>query len=221
MKNATGSKSARTTKAPKTPVEGGAPEVKIDAGTTVVLPNPADAPAPPKPKRSKKPAPTVAEVPDWAERAAARDTAAEMATVPEAVPVADTPAPKKGRAPKAKAKPAAKETPAATPGSLRAIGDGWLESLRDAGHTPSTVSSYGNDLAIAYEHLGADASAAAITEKQIASFNASKGVTRKANGKPKAQPTILKTRRALRLALVWAEQKKLIAKAPYAAKTPA
>jgi hypothetical protein len=223
MKNATGSKSARTTKAPKTPVEGGAPEVKIDATTVAVLPNPTDAPAPPKAKRSKKAAPTVTEVPDWAKRAATRDTATEMAAVPEAAPVAapadaapEAPAPK-GRARKAKAKPADNATPAARLGSLRATGDAWLDSLRAAGHTPSTVSSYGNDLEIAYEHLGADTAAATITEKQIAAFNASKGVVKKANGKPKAQPTILKTRRALRLALVWAEQKKLIAKAPYSA----
>ena len=79
------------------------------------------------------------------------------------------------------------------------------------------MSSYANDLAIAYEHLSADSPAATITERQIAGFDASKGVTRKANGKPKAQPTILKTRRALRLALIWAEHKKLIAKAPYSA----
>ena len=124
------------------------------------------------------------------------------------------PAPKKARTTKEKAKEA---TPNAAPGSLRAIGDGWLDSLRAAGHTPSTVSSYGNDLAIAYDHLGADTAAATITEKQISAFNASKGVTRKANGNPKAQPTILKTRRALRLALVWAAQKGLIAKAPYSA----
>jgi hypothetical protein len=32
---------------------------------------------------------------------------------------------------------------------------------------------------------------------------------------------VLKTQRALRLALVWAEKKKLIKKAPFAAKTPA
>jgi hypothetical protein len=194
--------------------------VKLDTGTTVVLPTPMDAPAPPKPSRRKKAQPTVAtkaEVPDWAQRAATRDTAAEMAAVPEAAPVAEAPAPKKGRAPKPKATPALKPAPTTTPGSLRAIGDAWLESLRAAGHTPSTVSSYGNDLEIAYEHLGADTAAGTITERQIAGFNASKGVTKKANGNPKAQPTILKTRRALRLALVWAEQKKLIAKAPYSA----
>jgi hypothetical protein len=79
------------------------------------------------------------------------------------------------------------------------------------------VSSYTNDLEVAYEFLDGNAPAAAITEKQIAAFNISKGVMKLRSGKPKAQPTILKVRRALRLALVWAEQKKLIGKAPYTA----
>jgi hypothetical protein len=215
-------------KQPGTSATDGPPEVTINSGTTLALLNPADAPAPPKAKRSKKVEPTVAlkaEVPDWAKRAATRDTAAEMAAVSEAAPVAaptadaapEAAAPKKGRAPKATERPAANVMPTATPGSLRAIGDAWLASLRNAGHTPSTVSSYGNDLEFAYEHLGADTAAGTITEKQIAGFNASKGVVKKANGKPKAQPTILKTRRALRLALVWAANQKLIAKAPYSA----
>jgi hypothetical protein len=187
----------------------------------------------PKAKTATKAAAPPSEVPDWAKKAAARDTTAEMAAVPETAPTPEAmaepataaPVAKKGRAPKA-AKPApkkaaAKETPAATPGSLRAIGDGWLGSLKAAGHTPSTLSSYGNDLAIAYEHLGAETQAATITEKQITAFNTSKGVVKTRTGKPKAQPTILKTRRALRLALVWAEQTKLIKKAPFPAKTPA
>jgi hypothetical protein len=227
MKNTKGSKSVPTEKAPKSP----APEVTIENGTTVVLPAPADAPAPAKGGRKKKQpivATAAAEVPDWAKRAAGRDTAAEMATVPDAAPVPEpapeSPKARKGRVPRA-AKPAPtkaipKEAPA-TPGSLRAIGDGWLDSLRAAGHSPSTVSSYGNDLAIAYDHLGADTAASSISEKQIAAFNASKGVVKTRTGKAKAQPTILKTRRALRLALVWAEQKGLIKKAPFPAKTPA
>src|SRR5262245_45914358 len=105
MTNTKGSKSARTAKAPKTTP---APEVTLDSGTVAVLPNPTDAPAPLKRGRKTKPEPTVAtktEVPEWAQRAATRDTAAEMAAVPEAAPITEpapeTPAPKKGRAPKA------------------------------------------------------------------------------------------------------------------------
>jgi hypothetical protein len=240
MSNARGSKSARNA---KSPAEGGAPEVALENGTTAVLPNPGDAPPPSKSGRRKaqranevgpasgeptpppKPAgrkrrtePTVAtkpDVPDWARRAAAHDTPSEMAAVSDAQPAAQ-PAPKRGRP--ARPKPAAKETsPAAVPGTLRAIGSAWIESLRADGHSVSTVASYGMDLEVAYEHLGADTVAAEITERQIAGFNVSKGVMKKRNGKPRAMPTILKTRRALRLALTWAEEMKLIPKAPYSA----
>jgi hypothetical protein len=215
MTKKTGSKSAPTKKpAKKATANGGKPEVKLDAATTVVLPSPADAPAPPKAAKAKKPAPTVAmrSTPD-----------ADMATVPEAASATEAtkatdPPPTRPHAPKAK--PSSKaETPAA-PGSLRAVGAAWIESLRTAGHSVSTVSSYTNDLEVAHGFFG-DARAADLTETQIAAFNESKAVLRKKTGKAKAQPTILKTRRALRLALVWAAQTGLIQKAPFAAKTPA
>jgi hypothetical protein len=218
MTNATGTKSAPTTKTSKA-----AKKATVAALSAVV--NRRLAASGPKPARKNEGASMpLADVPEWAQRAANRDTPAEMAAVPEApstpAPVPVAPNAKEGRPPKPAKPKTAAPTPAA-PGSLRAIGDCWLASLRAAGHTPSTISSYGNDLAIAYEHLGGDSAASALTEKQIAAFNESKAVIRKKNGKAKAMPTILKTRRALRLALTWAAHQKLIAKAPYAAKTPA
>jgi hypothetical protein len=224
MTNAKGSKSVPTKKTPKTP----APEVTLENGTVAVLPNPADAPAPPKGSRRKKPEPTVAtkpEVPEFAKRAAARDTVAEMAAVPEVAPVAEpaheTPAPtKKGRAPTAaKAKATgktAKAEPAAPPGSLRAIGNGWLDHMKAKGSSASTLSSYAADLDVAHAFFG-EVKAAEVTADQIKKFESSKGVTKKRNGKPRAMPTILKTRRALRLALTWAAEKKLLKGTPYSA----
>jgi hypothetical protein len=234
-----GSKSAPNKRLAKTPARGGEPEVTLENGTTVVLQNPAGAPPPSKrPGRGPKPVPTVAtkpakgapgtEVPDWAKRAAARDTAKEMAAVsdgavtPEPTPAALVAVPKTGRPPTAaKAKDPAREPPIAKPGSLRAIGNAWIESLRAAGHSKSTVSSYSADLEVAYEVLDGDSAATDLTEKQIIAFNESKAVLRKKNGKAKAKPTILKTRRALRLALVWAVQTGRIKKAPFPTKTSA
>jgi hypothetical protein len=234
------SKSAQTTttkKPPKTPAKGGKPELAIDSRTTVVLPSPADAPPAPKAQaRNKKAPPTVAtkaapdvpatEVPEWAKRAAARTTAAAMAAVPEAAPApppnAAAPKGHAAKAPKPSKSAPTKPDPAiAKPGSLRAIGHAWIESIRSAGHSKSTVSSYANDLEVAYEVLDGNSAAADLTERQIATFNESKAVLKKRNGKAKARPTILKTRRALRLALVWAAQTGLIKKAPIPAKTPA
>jgi hypothetical protein len=222
MKNPKGSKSACTLKAPKAPEQC--------------------APASPKTGRKKKSAPTPrvdatpAEVPEWAKRAAARDTAAEMAAVPAREadapsessgdlgvqgPTGATPASKKGRPSKPKAAPkaAVPDATPAKPGSLRAIGSAWIEALRANGHSVSTVSSYTNDLELAYEFLGGDGPAKDLTERQIAGFNSCNLVTKKRSGKAKAKPTILKTRRALRLALVCAEQKGLLKRAPYPSKT--
>jgi hypothetical protein len=156
--------------------------VTLDSGTVAVLPSPAEAPPPPTCGR-KKAEPTVAirpEVPEWARKAAARNTPAEMAAVPEAAlvlePASDAPAPKKGRAPKAaKAKTPAKTAKAepATPGSLRAIGNGWLDHMRAKGSSASTLSSYRNDLEVAHEFFG-EVRAADLSADQVARFNASK-----------------------------------------------
>ena len=159
-----------------------------------ILPVPSD-PTPPKPAgRKRKVEPTVATkpaVPDWAKRAAAHDTPAEMAAVPEAAP--EAPAAKKGRTPKPgkpKAAPAKPATPKAAAGSIRAIGTAWIDSIRAAGHTPSTVSSYGADLEAVFEFFGEATPAADLTEKQIAKFNVCDLVMKKRSGKAKAQPTI-------------------------------
>ncbi len=48
----------------------------------------------------------------------------------------------------------------------------------------------------------------------MAIYFASDRVTKLRTGKPKAKPSVDKTRRVLRLALVWAAEKKLIKAAP-------
>ena len=83
-----------------------------------------------------------------------------------------------------------------------------------AGKTVSTIASYRADLGMAYRHFGADTLAGAITPAQVTEFNESKAVTKTRKGKPKAKPGVDKTRRVLRLALVWAEQAAVIEKAP-------
>lgn len=91
---------------------------------------------------------------------------------------------------------------APAPGSLRAVGAAWLGHMASSGKTPATCSSYGKDLDLAYEFFGDVAAAEA--QGKLALFGASKLCLQKKNGKPKAKPTILKTQRALRMALDWA-----------------
>ncbi len=107
-------------------------------------------------------------------------------------------------------------TPSGGPATLKTIAEGWLNSMRERGKTASTVASYGGDLELAMRHFEASRVAGLITPDDIAAFEASDLVTKTKKGKPKAQPTILKTRRALRLALSWAKASGVITSVPYA-----
>ena len=62
------------------------------------------------------------------------------------------------------------------------------------------------DVAIALKHFGAETRAATLTPAAVQAYFESEAVTQTRSGRPKAKPTIDKTRRAFRLALVWAKE---------------
>ena len=126
----------------------------------------------------------------------------EIAAPVEAAP-ATTPAPKPkgGRKPK-------------TDLTLADLAERYIKHLEDDGKSPGTCSSYGAELKLAIKHLGGDTQIASLTPAQVGEFNESKAVTKLRSGKRKALPSILKSRRVLRLALVWAAEKKWIESAP-------
>jgi len=111
---------------------------------------------------------------------------------------------------KSKSAPAASE-PTLT---LEQLGVRYLEHMEREGKSAGTVFSYGMELKLAQAELGAQTLVADLTAEKIAAFNASPRVTCLKSGKPKAQPSIDKTRRVLRLALAWAAQAGLIALSP-------
>ncbi|MBK9386567.1 MAG: hypothetical protein IPN34_17275 [Planctomycetes bacterium] len=94
----------------------------------------------------------------------------------------------------------------------------YLESLKVARKSESTVSAYAADLDLATEVLGAETPIAALTEADVERFNASQQVTTTKSGRAKAQPTVDRSRRVLRLALTFAEQQGAIEKVPIEAK---
>ena len=73
-----------------------------------------------------------------------------------------------------------------------------------------TKANVDGDLMLALEHFGAATPVDTLTTNQIAAFFASDLVTRTKKGTAKARPTILKTRRVLRLALTWAVETNLV-----------
>ena len=92
--------------------------------------------------------------------------------------------------------------------------EGYLKNLEEAGKGRGTVFGYSVDLALATKHFGAETLIGTITEDPVAAFFGSDLVTKKRTGSPKAQPTILKTRRAFRLALTWAKEQGYVAELP-------
>ena len=116
--------------------------------------------------------------------------------------------------------PTSKPATATSPSKAKAtttLGDlcrQYIHHMENEGKSAGTVSSYTAELKLACKHLGAETSATTITVEKVAIYFASDPVTKLRTGRPKAQPSIDKSRRVLRLALVWAAEKKLIKAAP-------
>ena len=120
------------------------------------------------------------------------------AAVPETTPATKTKATRKAK----------------TDLTLAELAERYIKHLEDDGKSPGTCSSYGAELKLAIKHLGADTQIASITPAQVGDFFDSKPVTKLRSGKKKSQLSVDKTRRVLRLALVWAAEKKWIESAP-------
>lgn len=107
-----------------------------------------------------------------------------------------------------------KKAKADTAFTMQALSDGYIASLRDAGKSLGTQFSYSIDIAVAVRHFGAETEVSTLTSRKVQNFFESDAVTKTRTGNEKAKPGIDKTRRVLRLALVWAAEQGLIAEAP-------
>ena len=86
--------------------------------------------------------------------------------------------------------------------------------MENDGKSAGTIASYGMELRLAQDELGAKTTLADLTPERMGEFYACKRVTRLRSRKQKSQLSIDKTRRVLRLALVWAANRGIIEKAP-------
>jgi hypothetical protein len=103
--------------------------------------------------------------------------------------------------------------------TLRDLSGRYIEHLKEGGWSQGTAFSYSMELQLAQSELGADTRVAEITPEQVAAYFECARVTRLKGGKKlKAEPSVAKTRRVLRLALAWAAQAGLIAASPIPAK---
>ena len=124
--------------------------------------------------------------------------AAVEGPVPETMPATKAKAPRKAK----------------TDLTLADLAERYIKHLEDDGKSPGTCSSYTAELKLAIKHLGGDIQIASLTPAQVGDFFESKPVTKLRSGKKKSQLSVDKTRRVLRLALVWAAEKKWIESAP-------
>jgi hypothetical protein len=86
---------------------------------------------------------------------------------------------------------------------MACLADLFLGDLEQAGKSRGTVFGYSIDLALALKHFGKEAPATVLTTEAVAEFFESDAVTKTRTGKPKARPTVDKTRRVLRQVLAW------------------
>jgi hypothetical protein len=120
-------------------------------------------------------------------------------------------------------KPKGKKKAAKLPGSatLADVSAAYLAHMEDAGKSNATIASYGMELRTAMTELGEETPVADLTVDRVQEYFTCKRVTKLRSGKAKSQLSIDKTRRVLRLALVWAAERGIISKAPIPELTPA
>ena len=98
--------------------------------------------------------------------------------------------------------------------TLGDLSERYLKALEEKGAGPGTIASYGMELKLAAKQLGSETPIGLFTTDRIAEFFSSDAVMKTRAGAPKAPPTYLKTQRVLRLALLWAVERNLLASAP-------
>lgn len=98
--------------------------------------------------------------------------------------------------------------------TLEQLAAGYLAHMEETGKSAGTVFSYKLELVLAMQELGKDTQVVALTPERVLEFFTCDRTMRTKTGIEKARPTFQKTRRVLRLALQWAENSKLIEKAP-------
>jgi len=98
--------------------------------------------------------------------------------------------------------------------TLKEAVEQYLTYLTEIGKRPGTVATYGKDFELAIKHFGEDKKIDSFLPPHIVTFFKTDLVNKLSNGKDRAQPTILKTKRAVRMMFVWCKDKGMIDKLP-------
>ncbi len=104
--------------------------------------------------------------------------------------------------------------------TLHEAGQAYLEHLKSQGKKERTVYTYGKDFEQIEAFFGADRKLKGILAPHVGKFFRSDALLKLASGKERAEPTVKKTMRVLRMFLVWAKETGRIDKLPLPKDTP-
>ena len=104
--------------------------------------------------------------------------------------------------------------------TLHEAGQAYLEHLKSQGKKERTVYTYGKDFEQLEAFFGADRKLKGILAPHVGKFFRSDALLKLTSGKQRAEPTVKKTMRVLRMFLVWAKETGRIDKLPLPKDTP-
>ena len=106
------------------------------------------------------------------------------------------------------------------PDSLHNAALAYLQHLRISGKKERTLYTYSKDLEQVETYFGRDRDLHTILPAEVGKFYTSDALLKSSNGKIRADETVKKTKRVLRMFLVWAKEKGLIDELPLPKGTP-
>ncbi len=98
--------------------------------------------------------------------------------------------------------------------TLHEAAQAYLEHLKGEGRKERTLYTYGKDFEQIEAFFGADRKLKGILAPHVGKFFRSDALLKLPSGKERSQPTVEKTKRVLRMFLVWAHESGLIDKLP-------
>ena len=107
--------------------------------------------------------------------------------------------------------------------SKRTLGESFLEYmeyLKSEGKSERTIYTYGQDMKQITDFFGADRKLSAILTPHVGKFLKSDALLKQPNGKDRAELTVKKTVRVLRMFLIWTLDMGYIEKLPLPRNVP-
>ena len=99
--------------------------------------------------------------------------------------------------------------------TLKDAGPQYFEALKPAAKNPRTVDTYRRQFEVVTGFFGEDKKLSALRAADVGRFLKSDALSKKPNGKERAEPTIQQIARVLRMFLEWAQSQGLVDSVPF------